>query len=475
MIPVSPARQALFATGSMAFTLLERMLILYIPFYFLPPEELGINNLIPDRTYSGVLTVLGLAFLLGRILDALADPLIASLSDSSRARMGRRKFFLVLGGLPLFLATALVFFPPGADSESLLNGIWLGLMISLFYLAFTAYVNPYLALISELGHTDSLRINLSTLIAVFGMAGMIAVTVLFPELTGRFQETGLDFRRSYQITAVIFGGISLVFLFAATTAFNEKIHCVPIRPPETGTWDSLKQTFAIKPFRVFVTGEIFMQLSMNIITLGLMYYVVVLFQQEQRFMTVLASITMGSGLLSIPLVNMAAKKIGKKRIIQAGVLVLAFTTGIIFILSGNLTGAAYYLGLAMFGLSGVPLAILVVLVNPTIAELARADAAKTGRHREAMFFGARAIPLKLTTALAGIIFGFLLSYFGKDVANPLGVRLSLAVVPVACSLGYIFFSRYPEKEVKEQLEKYEANPPLDDLTRFHKEFSSPRK
>lgn len=433
---------------------------MYIPFYFLPPEELGINNLIPDRTYAGILTVLGLSFLLGRVIDALADPLIASLSDNSRAKMGRRKFFLVLGGFPLFMGAALVFFPPWMESETLFNGIWLGLMISLFYLAFTAYVNPYLALLSELGHTDSLRINLSTLMAVLGVAGMVAVTVLFPELTTRLQAAGLGFRESYQITAVLFCGMALLFLYTATTAFNEKKHCVPVRPPEVGTWDSLKQTFAVRPFRIFLTGEIFLQFSMNIITLGLMYYVVVLFQQEQRFMTVLSGITMGSALLGIPLVNLAAKKVGKKKIIQAGVLLLAFTSGVIFILSRDLSGAAFFIGLAMFGLSGIPLAVLVVLVNPTIAELARADAAKTGRHREAMFFGARAVPLKLTTALSGIVFGFLLSSFGKDIANPLGVQLSLAIVPLACALGYIFFSRYPEKEVKEQLNKYEKTPPV---------------
>jgi hypothetical protein len=72
-----------------------------------------------------------------------------------------------------------------------------------------------------------------------------------------------------------------------------------------------------------------------------------------------------------------------------------------------------------------------------------------------MFFGARAVPLKLTIALAGVTFAFLLSRFGKDIANPLGVQLSVLVVAISSSLGYLFFSRYPEEEVRAFLREHE--------------------
>jgi len=71
-------------------------------------------------------------------------------------------------------------------------------------------------------------------------------------------------------------------------------------------------------------------------------------------------------------------------------------------------GAAFYIGLIMIGLCGLPLAILAILINPTIADMARAEYARTGESREAMFFGARAIPLKATIALAGVTFTYLL-------------------------------------------------------------------
>lgn len=452
--------QICYSLGSLAFTLLERMIILYAVFYFLPPKELGLHNLVSDRTFFGVITITGAALLLGRILDGLADPVIATLSDNSRSRIGRRKIFLLYSGLPLALTTFLVFTPPQPAQESLLNGIWLALMMGLFYIAFTAYVNPFLALMSELGHTPELRINISTFMALFGLLGMVCITILFPQITTFLENSGMDMRRAYQFAICGFSIFSGIILYLITLSFDEKKHCLPSRPSDMGVLKSFTKTFAVRPFRIFLTGEVFLQFALNIVTLGLMYYAVVIFKQPQSFMTVLAGLTIGVALLSFPLVNIVSKKIGKKKVIMGGLLVLGIATAVIFPLSFNMTPVAHYIALAMIGLCGLPLAILSILINPTVGDLARADYARTGESREAMFFGARAIPLKITIALAGVTFTYLLSAFGKDIANPLGVQLSILVIALASLAGFIAFSRYPEKQVHEWLEQAPNNPDI---------------
>lgn len=464
--PLSRGGRLIYTAGSAAFTMVERLLILYVPFYFWPPEEYALPNLFSSKTYYGFVTILGAAWLVGRVFDGAADPLIASLSDNNRSRVGRRKLFLLLSGLPLALTTALVFFPPRPGSESFLNGIWLGVMLCLFYIFFTAYVNPYLSLLSELGHTEALRIDMSTMMAFMGLLGMICATVLFPLTVGRMQAGGMDFRSSYRVAAVLFAALAAVVLYLVALGFNEKIHCFPVRLKQVGVWESLRKTFAVKPFRIFIMGEVFLQFASNIVTAGMIYYAVVIFRKEQSFMTVLAGVTIIVALISFPLVNRAAKRYGKKKVILTGVGILAACTTAIFFLSFNMSGIYFFLGLAMFGLAGLPLAILSALVNPTIADLARGEALRTGEHREAMFFGARAVPLKLTIALAGVTFAFLLSSFGKDIANPLGVQLSALVVAVSCFIGFLFLMRYPEKEVQERLRRYETSPgaaALDEL------------
>jgi glycoside/pentoside/hexuronide:cation symporter, GPH family len=450
-LSLSPARQNLFALGSGAFTLLERMVIIFVPFYFLPPAEYRVHNLIPDRTFWGIFTVIGIALVVGRVFDGIADPVIASLSDNSRSRVGRRKLFLLISALPLAIFTILVFSPPHPGQESLLNGVWLGTMMCLFYIAFTAYVNPYLILISELGHSDAMRINLSTRIAFFGLLGMVAVTILFPEIISRLQLAGMEMRASYRAAVMGFAVISAILLYIATFGFDERIHCAPRQPMRIKMWYSLKKTFAYRPFRIFIAGEMFLQFAMNIFTMGSMYYAVVIFLRGQSFLTVLAGIIIGSALLTFPVVNLAAKRWGKKKVILAGMVALTISTLSLFLLSFNLNGLYFYLGLGVLALAGFPLAVLTILVNPTIAEMALADATRTGEHREAMFFGARAVPLKATIALAGAFFGFLISAFGKDVAEPLGVQMSLLTISIAGLGAFLCFLRYPEEEVQKHL------------------------
>ncbi|HOA35908.1 MAG: MFS transporter [Dethiobacteria bacterium] len=450
--PLPLLNQVLYASGSFAFTLLERLIILYAVFYYLPPKELGLHNLVPERTYFGFVTVTGTALLLGRVFDALADPVIASLSDNSRSRIGRRKLFLLLSALPFALFTFLVFTPPQPGQEALVNGAWLAALMCLFYIAFTAYVNPFLALMSELGHTNSLRINLSTFMAFFGLMGMVLITVIFPQVVALFKAGGMETRLAYRLAIGGFSLLALLILYLATFSFDERKHCLPASLSGAGPLESLAKTFAVRPFRIFLAGEMFLQFAMNIVTLGLMYYAVVIFRREESFMTVLAGIVIGVALLSFPFVNGMAKRIGKKKMIMSGVLILGIATAVIFPLSFNMEGAAFYIALAMIGLCGLPLAILTILINPSIADMARAEAIRSGESREAMFFGARAVPLKATIALTGVTFSYLLSAFGKDVAEPLGVQLSILAVSVASFIGFFAFSRYPEKEVQKWLE-----------------------
>jgi hypothetical protein len=103
--------QLLFAGGSAAFTILERMIILYAPFYFLPPLEYQINNLISAEPFWGIFTVMGIALIAGRFFDGLADPIIAALSDNCNSSLGKRKPFLIYSSLPLTIFTTLIFFP----------------------------------------------------------------------------------------------------------------------------------------------------------------------------------------------------------------------------------------------------------------------------------------------------------------------------------------------------------------------------
>lgn len=54
----------------------------------------------------------------------------------------------------------------------------------------------------------------------------------------------------------------------------------------------------------------------------------------------------------------------------------------------------------------------------------------------------------------------MISAFGKDIANPLGVQLSLLVIAICSLISFFFFAAYPEKQIQQQLSTYEGERPL---------------
>ncbi|GEM_PF-441017 len=472
LTPFRIGNQIFFATGSMSFNMLERLILLYIAYFYLGTgddamaagAEKALHPLIPDEAFWGFITAFGVVMVVGRVFDAIADPIIAQLSDNSKSRLGRRKLYMVIGALPLAAAAALAYFPPIMDSENLLNAVWLGLMVCVFYFGFTAFVNPYLALISELGQTESTRINISTFIALFGLVGMVLVMVLFPLVVGMFEDAGFAVREAYQWSAAVFAAFAMIFAYLTCFSFNEKKHCLPPTPIGLNVWQSLKMTYSIKHYRTFLAGELCVYFCVNIITMGLVYYAVVIFRGGQQlgieafmgdqFMMVIAGAALLVAMFTFPVVNILSKKIGKKPILVTGMCILLVVTSTLYFLSGNLEGTLFYVGIAIFALAGIPLAALTTLLFSTLSDIAREDAMRTGKKREGMFYGARAVPLKIVVAISGVVFGYLLS-LGRSVENPTGVEMSLLVISLVSFLGLICFARYPEKSVLESLSKHE--------------------
>ena len=103
--------------------------------------------------------LVGTVFALGRLWDAVSDPIAGTWSDRTRTRLGRRRPWM-LAAVPLLGATfAMVYLPPRWLSPGLLVA-WIAVGLFGFYTAFTAYGVPHQALGAELttDHHDRSRV-----------------------------------------------------------------------------------------------------------------------------------------------------------------------------------------------------------------------------------------------------------------------------------------------------------------------------
>ena len=302
-----------FALGQFGWSLLAALLSNFVTAYYVPDEATqaaGQPLFIPQGAIFLGITVLGLITGLGRVFDAVTDPLVGSLSDRCRSKDGRRIPFMRAAAIPFGLATILTFWSP-VNSVSWLNAAFLFVMMMLFYLFMTMYCTPFNALIPELGTEQKTRMSISTTISFTYIAGM-AIAYTAPTLWGIFQDTfGLSRVDAIRTVFTILGVIGTGCLFIPVFTIREKDY-VTAQPSQSTALKSLKATFRNKDFRLFVASDIIYFLGITTFQTAMLYYVTTLLKLDEGMSTLFFVAMTALSVLFYPLVMKLTPKYGKK-------------------------------------------------------------------------------------------------------------------------------------------------------------------
>ncbi|MBU0580343.1 MAG: MFS transporter, partial [Candidatus Margulisbacteria bacterium] len=158
-------KKFLYTNCSFGGLLLTQTLITWLMFYYAPPTHnpQGLVPLVP-------IFAMGLAVFVGRLVDAIADPLIGYWSDHAETPWGRRKPFILLGNIPLIFCFIMLWYPPVTVMSQ--ANVWhVMIYLSAFFFFFTVVICPCLALLPELAKTIKERLSLSTWMAFMIIAG----------------------------------------------------------------------------------------------------------------------------------------------------------------------------------------------------------------------------------------------------------------------------------------------------------------
>jgi GPH family glycoside/pentoside/hexuronide:cation symporter len=445
-------RLFLYNLSTAGWVLLDSIWLTFAIAFLLPPKEKvaeGMITFISNERFLGIITVLGAVMLFGRIIDAVADPLVASWTDRSTSRFGRRRFFLLIGGLPLALSTLLIFFPP-VPYTSFINGIYLAVIFGFYFFFFTVYVVPYLALIPELGHNEKARIGIATTQGYFSLIGSAIVMIGGPLLLTLFIQN-TDYVGSYRKMVICLAILGALLLYGAVFAVDEK-RFSNAKPSQVPLMDSFKKTVKNRAFIIYLFANISLWFLFNIVRSSAIPIVITLMGADEAFAGNMFTILFIIAAICFPLVGFLAKIRGKKMIMMLSLGVFSILS--VFLSLAGLTPVnPRTWGLIFVGLMGFPAAVLMIIPNVILSELCDVDYKKTGERREAMYFGVQGFFMKLNLGLSTASLALLYSIFGKDISNPLGVRLAPVLGSVVALSGLIMMARYPEKEIKELLSK----------------------
>src|SRR5882757_7690369 len=104
-------KQIAYACGMIGWSIMTNIIIVMLPYFYLPPNNSGLTPLIPQLLLFGVLNILSVIAASGRFVDAIFDPFIASLSDKSTNPKGRRIPFMKWAIIPAVIFCVLTFCP----------------------------------------------------------------------------------------------------------------------------------------------------------------------------------------------------------------------------------------------------------------------------------------------------------------------------------------------------------------------------
>lgn len=448
MKSLSTGKIWLFAAGQFGWSLLSGLISNWLVYFYQPDEASiaqGQTIFIPQGlVVLGIFTVIGGITAFGRLFDAITDPWIASLSDRCTSEKGRRIPFLKWASLPLAISTVLVFWSP-VNENSQLNAVFLFVMVMAYYLSITAYCTPYNALIPELGHNQTERLNISTVISFTFIAGT-AVAYLAPVIWGLFIPA---FGRvnAVRITFAIMAVIAFVCMQIPAWSIHEKDYVNTV-PSKDTAFSSLASTFKNGEFRKFVGSDILYWIAITMFQTGLPFFVTSLLKLPETMTTLYFVGMTGLSLVFYIPINKLAPKFGKRKLILGafGIFALSYLytgfLGKISVISPNVQG------LILMVTASLPMAVFGILPQAVVADIAQSDAKRTGSNREGMFYAARTFAFKLGQSLSMLLFTAI-STIGGTAGT--GYRIAAFLAAAFCLLGGILFLFYNENKINQDI------------------------
>jgi len=341
----------------------------------------------------------GWAVGLGRIWDAVNDPLFGILSDRIKSRWGRRRVLLLLGAVPLGAAFILMWLIPPLGPVGLVA--YYALTFMLYDSAYTAIHVGYNALTPELTRDYDERSELNGVRMVVAIAGSLGSVILVTVLSW-----SMGFSR--ELFAIV--GVALGVLYAIpplvvfrVTRDHRTDHVEDPLPP----WVAIKHTMSNRPFRMVMAIYLLSWTTASILSALLVYlasYHLRIPDQANYF--VLAA--EGAGILFVPVSVKLATWLDKRWSFIIGSATWALALLGIAALGSEQVPLAYALAV----LSGLGVATAYVIPWSMLPDVIELDQLRTGQRREGSYYALAAFFQKLGTGIALWAMAQLLAFTG---------------------------------------------------------------
>ena len=383
----------------------------------------------------------GLSVLLGKVWDAINDPLVGALSDRTRSRWGRRRPYLLFGAVPFGVTFALLWIVPPIQNQVLLC-LYFALMYILFDTAFTFVGCPYDALTPELTldhdeRTSVLTFRMFVSIVAGLLTALLLGEVIFPNFPG-------DERAAFRAVGVVCGAIFIVpvlITFFGTRERQEFQAQEALNPLE-----GLRFVLRNREWRYALAMSLLSWLPVDIASAVFPYFLVYWVGMTEGDANLVLGVILTSATLFLPVVLWLSRRSEKKTAFTVATATWAvIMLGILLVPQGEVTLAYVIAALTGFGVSSAHL-----LPRAMSTDVLEVDELMSGKRQEGIYSGFSVFVRKFSTALVLAVVGLVLAWSGyvEGVATQTStvltaIRLLIALVPtillvMACIVAWFY-------------------------------------
>ena len=425
----------------------------------------------------------GISQLIGKIWDAVNDPLVGVLSDRTRSAWGRRYPWMILGAIPFGVFFALHWIVPnfsltGAIQQWTLFGYYT--LVSIAFNMFYTVVNlPYTALTPELTQDYNERTSLNSFRFAFSIGGSILSVIVFGIIIGLIPHSQ---QQQYWVMGLVLAAFSVLPIYWCVWGTRKRAAAVSTQrvaleePVSMPFGQQLRIILANRPFLFVVGIYLCSWLSVQFTGAAIPYFVRSWMRpsddpQAIQQITIQAIFVVQATAMSMLFVwSAVSQKVGKKAVYFMGMTLWIVAQVFLFLLQPGQIGWMYFLAaIAGFGVSTAYLVPWSML--PDVIEL---DELRTGQRREGIFYSFMVFLQKVCLGIAVFLLLQSLGWAGyvkptdleplpvQPDAVLLAIRLAIGPIPMIsllCGLVLNYFypiTREAHAEILMQLNERKA-------------------
>jgi GPH family glycoside/pentoside/hexuronide:cation symporter len=394
----------------------------------------------------------GLVIIIAKLWVVAADPMAGIISDRTETRWGRRRPFILGGGLLAAVCFVLLFVVPDIERPMVLF-IYMTAVYLVLNTGYSLFAVPYLTMASEMSDNPNERTTILSFRNGFLAVGLIIAGAFAPKIIAYVtQDLGGTPREGYEWMGWFLGAViagSTIWVFAGTARAAGKA----ASEKSVSLLEQLKIAWGNKPFVVLISANIVQYISAGIGYAGgffFMAYGIGLNFEVYNVIAIWIMIISIASIVSLPLLVWAAARYGKMRVYKWCLILYALSIQPYWFATPDSMWIVWLIAAAIGLFNGGFILMSFSVLTDTI----NYDRERTGISREGALSSIYSAVDKVGNAVGSAIFLAMLSIIGfvesADGSFPeqtdevvRGIMFFYIIVPAVLHAGSIFIlNRY---------------------------------